>query len=826
MKPIFQFFIITLMAAGLSACSLGTDALPTPNEEGLIFVTATAPLPTPNEEGIIVITATPNPVTEPTATASFTPEPTPEPDELLSEAQTALLQGYLETAIADYRAVLQQGDAAGADLRAEAAFRLGQAAVREGLFGDALEALTLFINEFPGDGRLPQAYFLRGDANLGLSQWNEAAADFQQYLTLRPGLIDSYAYERLADARLALGQLEEALTAYDSAIAAQRTLVPQLILREKVAQILANAGRPDAAVAQYDAILDVARNAPYRASIELLAAQVQLDAGNLEVGLRRAQRIVDTYPQTVSAYPAVEILVENDVNIDGLKRGRAAYVRGDYQDAIDAFNDYSSNFQLDAIPADMYLLLGRAYREIGNPQAALVAFQTVIDQFPGDPAFGEALLEQGRTRFLSGDIPAAIDTYLRVADTYGYLADTAAEALWRAGYLYGTNGDPGQSRAIFLRMADEYPDDEWTLNGLFLAASAAVTSEEWAIAENLYGRIAALAQGEDQAAAYLWVGRLAQQRSDPNAAEQAFSLAEAAAPDSFFGARAGDLRINRAAFQPPAQVRFEFDVAAEQASAEDWLRSTFGIEQTGSLAALSETLRSDPRFVRASELWAVAAYDEAEDEFNALLEEARTAGDALSSYQLALELRDKGAYLSSIVAAADVINAAGVGTLDAPAFIARLRYPAYYVELVQAQAQQYGFDPLLMLSLIRQESLFNAQARSVANAIGLTQVIPTTGQYIAGELGHPNFQPSDLTRPYLSVAFGAFYLDEQLRLFDGNAAAALAAYNAGPGRALDWYRLSGGEIDLFVTTITLDEPRRYVQRIYSHYNIYRALYSA
>jgi soluble lytic murein transglycosylase len=126
---------------------------------------------------------------------------------------------------------------------------------------------------------------------------------------------------------------------------------------------------------------------------------------------------------------------------------------------------------------------------------------------------------------------------------------------------------------------------------------------------------------------------------------------------------------------------------------------------------------------------------------------------------------------------------------------------------------------------MRQESLFDAHAVSVANAKGLTQVIPSTGQYIAERLSWENFEDRDLLRPYVSVAFGAYYLDEQLRLFNGNKAAALAAYNAGPGYTQDWVRLSGGDVDALVATITFEETRRYLQRIYSHYTIYRTLYT-
>lgn len=855
MRQFLRYFIPLLF---LTACNLAQPALPTPNDENIIFVTATPQLPTPNAEGVIVITATPNPLVYVTSTpvptdvpvvlpptessigggvdtasvatevslfaATGAPPLTTSPEEALALAEQFCINGYYEQAVKLYQALLGQGSSLDTAIRVEAAFKLGQTALREGLFAESVPALTLLIEQFPQDERTAQAYFLRGDAYLGLSQWQAAIADFRQYLTLRPGLIDSYAYERIADAQLALGQTNAALVSYDQALQANRTLVPLLILREKVAKILLNVGRVEDAVAQYDAILAVAKNAPYRASIDYLAARALLDNGYNEPGLSRARRVFDNYPETASAYLAMKALVEGGVPIDGFRRGKTSFYYGDYNGAIEAFNQFSSNTLLEDIPAELYLLLGRAYREIGNAAAAEVAFQTVIQQYPTDALFGDALLEQGRTRFLAGDIPGAIARYIEIADSYGYLQRTAAEALWRAGYLYGTNNDPVRSREIFLRMAEEFPKDEWTLNGLFLAASAAVNSQEWAIAENLYGRIATLATGDERAAAYLWMARLAQQRGDSASAEAALGLAIAAAPDSYFAARAKDIQSGRIPFQSPAEVQFTFDEAAGQAEAETWLRATFEVEQIGSLSQLSPALENDPRLIRGRELWAVSAHTEALEEFGELLDEKRAAGDAVASYQMAIFLRDQGAYLSSIVAAADVIVAAKASTLDVPPYIARMRYPVYYADLVSEEAQRYGFDPLLLFALIRQESLYNPEAVSSAGARGLTQVMPATGQGIASSLGVENFQVSNLLRPYISITFGAYYLDEQLRRFEGNAAAALAAYNAGPGRAIDWFKLSGGDVDLLMTTITLTETRTYLQRIYSHYAFYRELY--
>ncbi len=857
MQKLLWFFMLLMFL--LTACNLAQPALPTPNPENIIFVTATNALPTANAEGVIVVTATPNPVvfvTEtpvPTTvpavlpptdttissgtnalalatdvsvlpTAGSVPTLATSPQDALAQAAQLRLNGYYEQAVQIYQALLGQGENVETAIRAEAAFYLGQTALREGLFTEAIPALTLLIDQFSQDAWAAQAYFLRGDAYLGLSQWQAAITDFQQYLALRPGLIDSYAHERIADAQLALGQTNEALVSYDLALQANRTVVPLLVLREKVAKILLSVGRLEDAIAQYDAILVLAKNVPYRASVEYMAARALLDNGFNEPGLSRARRVFDNYSETPSAYLAMQALLQGGVPIDGFKRGKTSFFYGDYNGAIEAFNQFSSTTLLADIPAELYLLLGRAYREIGSTAAAEVAFQTIIEQYPTDPLFGDALLEQGRTRFLAGDIPAAITRYIAIADSYGYLQRTAAEALWRAGYLYGTNNDPVRSREIFLRMAQEFPNDEWTMNGLFLAASAAVTSQEWAIAENLYGRLATLATGTDQAAAYLWTARLAQQRGDTASAQAALGLAIAAAPDSYFAARAQDIQLGRIPFQPPAQVQFDFDEAAGQAESEAWLRTTFAIEQPGNLSQLSPALENDPRIIRGRELWAVSARTEALDEFADLLDEKRTAGDALASYQLAIFLRDQGAYLSSIVAAADVIIASKQNTLEVPAYIARMRYPAYYANLVTTEAEKYGFDPLLLLALIRQESLYNAEAVSSAGARGLTQVMPATGQDIANRLGVTDWQVSDLFRPYTGIMFGAFYIDEQLRRFERNAAATLAAYNAGPGRALDWYKLSGGDVDLMMTTITITETRTYLQRIYSHYTIYRELY--
>ncbi|MBI1281266.1 MAG: tetratricopeptide repeat protein [Anaerolineaceae bacterium] len=802
-QPFFRLVTRNLLLATflLSACTL------TEQQPAVIYVTATPP---PATDGPSPIPPTP----------TIPPSPTVPPEVAIQLANQYLTNGYYEKAVAAYQAVIANASAS-PTVGASAGYGLGRAALKEGLFQDAVNALTNFITQFPNDPRNVQAYFLRGDAYLGLSQWQPAIDDFKYYLSQRPGMIDSYVDERIADAQLALGQKDAALASYKAATDTGRSLVPLLALREKVAQVLIASAKPQDALAQYEAILAVAKNNPYRANIEFHAAQTLIDGGANELGLDRMQKIFDTYPTTPEAYRAMKLLLAAKRDVDDYQRGQVSYNYGDYQDAIDSFTRFTTQNPLSSIPANLHLLVGRAYREIGNNSAANVAFQIIVDSYKSDPLFGAALLEQGRTKFLGNDIPGAIDTYFKIADTYNYLPE-AAEALWRVGYLYGTNDNPGESRKVFERLADAYPNSEQARSGLFLAASAASKMGDPVGAERLYARLATTTTGDDQAAAYFWVGKLAGSRGDQDTAKQAYQLATAASPDSYFSARASDILAGRDSFAKPTGYTFQFDDAAQITEAENWMRQQFAIKQDGALWPLSPKLQTDARLIRGNELWTVGANAEAEVEFGDVIDD--NENDGLASYQLAIFLRGIEAYYPSVLASANVIRAAKVGTLEAPAYLARLRYPAYYSSVIIDVSQRQKVDPLLLLSLIRHESLFNTYATAAAGEKGLTQVIPATAQYIAEQLNWPNYQNSDLFRPYVGIEFGAFFLAENLQRFDGNVQAALAGYNAGPGRAMNWLDLSGGDPDQFMTAITIDSTRTYVQRIYGFYSIYRSLY--
>jgi soluble lytic murein transglycosylase len=132
---------------------------------------------------------------------------------------------------------------------------------------------------------------------------------------------------------------------------------------------------------------------------------------------------------------------------------------------------------------------------------------------------------------------------------------------------------------------------------------------------------------------------------------------------------------------------------------------------------------------------------------------------------------------------------------------------------------------LLLAALVRQESAWNPTAVSSANALGLTQVTVPTGQQIANALGLA-WRDDLLFDPATALSFGAYYLGTQLRSFDGNLAAAVAAYNAGPGSSSRWLEaqpLPG--IDGFRLAVDFTETARFISRVLENYAWYRYVYA-
>lgn len=150
-----------------------------------------------------------------------------------------------------------------------------------------------------------------------------------------------------------------------------------------------------------------------------------------------------------------------------------------------------------------------------------------------------------------------------------------------------------------------------------------------------------------------------------------------------------------------------------------------------------------------------------------------------------------------------------------------LRFPLLFEHDVRAAAKRRGLPPALVYSIIRGESAFVTDARSSAGALGLMQMLPTTGQETARHLGMPWKSDSVLLVPGQNIQLGSEYLRRVLRQFGGSFPLAAAAYNAGPGRVKSWLPKSGCvPADVWVELIPFAETEGYVRRALFYAAVY------
>jgi len=164
------------------------------------------------------------------------------------------------------------------------------------------------------------------------------------------------------------------------------------------------------------------------------------------------------------------------------------------------------------------------------------------------------------------------------------------------------------------------------------------------------------------------------------------------------------------------------------------------------------------------------------------------------------------------------------GGEELPVEMLRVLFPVQYWDAIKRHAAKHDLDPYLIAALMAQESTFDPGIRSRANAIGLMQIVPSTGSRYARRLGIRRFRSSMLTNPEINIRIGtAIFADLVQRT--GGTHLALASYNAGEGAVARWVSERGRiAADEFIDDIPYPETQNYVKRIVGTAEDYRRLY--
>lgn len=153
-------------------------------------------------------------------------------------------------------------------------------------------------------------------------------------------------------------------------------------------------------------------------------------------------------------------------------------------------------------------------------------------------------------------------------------------------------------------------------------------------------------------------------------------------------------------------------------------------------------------------------------------------------------------------------------------------YPMKYESAMSRYAMEYGLDLHLIATIIKVESNYDCLAISNKGAIGLMQIKPSTGKWIAEQIGIKDFDEEMLYEPEINIRMGCWYLDYLLEYYKGNVQLALAAYNGGLGNVNKWLKNKDYSDDgVSLKSIPFEETKTYLKRISRTYNIYKRLYS-
>ncbi len=146
-----------------------------------------------------------------------------------------------------------------------------------------------------------------------------------------------------------------------------------------------------------------------------------------------------------------------------------------------------------------------------------------------------------------------------------------------------------------------------------------------------------------------------------------------------------------------------------------------------------------------------------------------------------------------------------------------IRFPLAYSETVSREAKNHSLDPAWVYAVARQESAMDPNAQSAVGALGMMQLMPTTGLTIAKQLASDITDDQELLQPETNIRFGSYYLREVLEKFSDNPVLATAAYNAGPHRVRQWYPETNSiDADIWVDTMPFYETRLYVRRVMAY----------
>jgi soluble lytic murein transglycosylase len=590
----------------------------------------------------------------------------------------------------------------------------------------------------------------------------------------------------------------------------------------KLLMQMPDASRPDdfalEAVRQLDALDN---KAPTLSEADhLLRASVYQFNRDFAGGRHHYQAVIDRFPQSTTVPNAM------------FQIARGLYNEGKYDDAVKLFQKVFDAYPTSTSSRDAVGFLGSSYVRMKRTDDAVAAYKLLIDKFPDNPnperaylniidalheagRYPEALnwVQQTRARFKT-DLPNALALFaqLRIHMAQGSWAIVVRDAdeLSKLSDLGGTRV-PGGTNPAEVNFLRGYALEQ-------LGRSEDAISSYLAIPDGrneYYGTRATqrlLALGTNEKTRTLVRMRLNNMLNTARVASAAgqFEQARVAAQTS--------LRLTN-----DPQLRSE---ALKYLQSAYNALSTYRILQFNRISLINQDADLDSHGALANSLLLLGLYDEAIPEYLAARKTSRGPDEDYTIAVLSLRGGNANRAVRFGEQAWKTVPADYVIEL-APRDMVQLLYPTPFRESLLKHTESRNVDPRFVLSIARQESRFQADAKSVAAARGMMQFIAATASEIAAQVKLNNFNQDDLYNADTAILFGSQYLANLFQQFPNQPQAVAGAYNGGADNLARWIaRSRGTEADRYVPEIGFTQTKDYVYKVMANYRTYQRLYDA
>ena len=532
------------------------------------------------------------------------------------------------------------------------------------------------------------------------------------------------------------------------------------------------------------------------------------------------QALIDQYPQSGTLPNAI------------LQLGRGYYLEYKYDDAIKYFQKVVDAYPQNDAARDALGFLGSTYLRTKRTDDAIAAYKLLSDRFPNSPTPERPFL----------NIIDALHEAGRYAEALNWVQQTRAR-------FKNTIGD---ALALFAQLRIHLAQASW--------AAAARDAEELAKYSDLGGtrvpggttpvevsflRAYALEQSgrvEDAVVAYLaipdgrneYYGARATQRLQALASnEKSRALVQMALNAAFSQAKvasaAGQWELARTAAQTTLRLTTDPQIRAQ---ALQLLQRAYPALSAYRLPNFNKipVLKPSPETPsRAEILLSLELYDEALPEILATRIASKSSTPTDEDYSLALLSLQAGLPNRAVRFAEQVWKGMPADyVIDlAPRDLIEMLYPAPFRASLLKHAASRNVDPRFVLSIARQESRFQADAKSVAAARGMMQFIPATANDTAAELKFAKFEQDDLYNADTAILFGSQYLSSLFKQFPDQPQAVAGSYNGGADNLARWIaRSRSNEPDRYVAEIGFSQTKDYVYKVMTNFWNYQRLYNA